>query len=52
MEKSTKKQYDTPETVVAVAETGSFICTSIQYLQMTPQVDKYVSEEAVNVPFE
>lgn len=52
MERTTKKRYTTPETVIAEAETGAFICTSIRLLQLTPvQVDRYVYEEAVDVEF-
>lgn len=51
MERTTKKHYDSPETAVAAAETGAFICTSILTLEIAPQVDQYVYEEDVVVTF-
>ena len=53
MEKTTKKHYTAPVTDIAEAETGVFICiSSIQTLEMAPQVDRYVYEEAEEVTFE
>lgn len=53
MEKTSRKSYTIPETIIAEAETGAFICTSIHTLQLTaPQVDQYVTEETVDIAFE
>ena len=51
MEKTMKKHYTAPVTDIAEAETGAFICASIQTLEMAPQVDQYVSEEAIEVNY-
>ena len=51
MEKTIKKHYTAPVTDIAEAETGAFICASIQTLEMAPQVDQYVSEEATEVNY-
>lgn len=51
MEKTTKRHYTTPVTDIAEAETGAFICASIQTLELAPQVDQYVYEEAEEVNF-
>ena len=51
MEKTTKRHYTAPVTDIAEVETGAFICASILTLEMAPQVDQYISEEAVEVTF-
>ena len=51
MEKTTKRHYTAPVTEIAEAETGAFICASIQTLELAPQVDQYVYEEVEEVNF-
>ena len=51
MEKTIKKHYTAPVTDIAEAETGAFICASILTLELAPQVDRYVYEEAEEINF-
>ena len=51
MVKTIKKHYTAPVTDIAEAETGVFICISFNTLEMAPQVDQYVYEEAEEVSF-